>query len=36
MKTNCLLILVACHKLGQGDCVCNVHELGKSANVGER
>jgi hypothetical protein len=24
-----------CHKLGQGDYVCSLHELNKSVNVGE-
>jgi hypothetical protein len=34
-NTNCLLVLAACHKLGQCDCVCSLHELNKSANVDE-
>jgi len=34
-RTDCLLVLVACHKLGQGDRVCNLHELSKNAHVGE-
>ncbi len=34
-RTNCPLILVACHKLGQGDHVRSLHELNKSASVGE-
>ncbi len=34
-KIDCPLVLVAYHKLGHGDCVCNLHELNKSAIVGE-
>jgi hypothetical protein len=34
-RTNCPLVLVACHKLGQGDRVRNLHELSKNAHVGE-
>jgi hypothetical protein len=34
-RTNCPLVLVACHKLGQGDRVYNLHEINKSASVGE-
>ncbi len=34
-RTNCPLVLAACHKLGQGDCVCSLHELNKNAHVGE-
>jgi hypothetical protein len=34
-KTNCPLVLVTCHKLGQGDHVRNLHEPNKSARVGE-
>jgi hypothetical protein len=34
-RTNCPLVLAACHKLGQGDCVHNLHELNKSASAGE-
>jgi hypothetical protein len=34
-RTYCLLVPAACHKLGQGDRVCNMHEINKSANVGE-
>jgi hypothetical protein len=29
------MVLATCHKLGQGDRVRNLHELIKSANVGE-
>jgi hypothetical protein len=31
----CPLVLATCHKLGQGDCVRNMHELSKNASVGE-
>ncbi len=34
-RTYCPLVLVACHKLGQGDCVRSLHEPSKSARVGE-
>jgi len=34
-KINCPLVLVACHKLGQGNRVHSLHELNKSVNVGE-
>jgi hypothetical protein len=34
-RTDYPLVLATCHKLGQGDCVCSLHELSKSANVGE-
>ncbi len=34
-RINCPLVLATCHKLGQGDCVCNLHEPSKSAHVGE-
>jgi hypothetical protein len=34
-RTNCPLVLAACHKLGQGDRVHSLHELSKSARVGE-
>jgi hypothetical protein len=34
-RTDCPLVLTACHKLGQGDCVRSLHELSKSANVSE-
>ncbi len=34
-RTNCPLVLVTCHKLGHGNCVRNLHELNKSAHVGE-
>ncbi len=34
-KTNCLLVLAACHKLGQGDRVHSLHEPSKSVRVGE-
>jgi hypothetical protein len=30
------LVLAACQKLGQGDCVRSLHERSKSARVGER
>jgi hypothetical protein len=29
------MVLGACHKLGQGNCVRSLHELSKSARVGE-
>ncbi len=32
-RTDCPLVLVACHKLGQGDCVRSLHEPSKSARV---
>jgi hypothetical protein len=28
-------VLAACHKLDQSNCIHNVHELSKSARVGE-
>ncbi len=34
-RTYCPLVLAACHKLGQGHRVCSLHELNKSARVGE-
>jgi hypothetical protein len=34
-RIDCPLILVACHKLGQGDCVRSLHALSKSVSVGE-
>jgi len=34
-RINCLLVLAACHKLGQDDRVCSLHEFNKSAHVGE-
>jgi hypothetical protein len=34
-RTNCLLVLAGCHKFGQGDRVCSLHEINKSASVGE-
>ncbi len=34
-RTNCPLVLAACHKLSQGDHVHNLHELNKSARVGK-
>jgi hypothetical protein len=34
-RTDCPLVLAACHKLGQGNRVCNLHELSKSVSVGE-
>jgi hypothetical protein len=34
-RTNYPPLLAACHKLGQGDRVRDLHELNKSANVGE-
>jgi hypothetical protein len=34
-RIDCLLILAACHKFGQGDCVRSLHEFSKSACVGE-
>ncbi len=34
-RTDCPLVLAACHKLGQGDRARNLHELNKSAIVGE-
>jgi hypothetical protein len=34
-RTNCPLVLAACHKLGQGDRVHSLHELSKSASVSE-
>jgi len=35
-KMDCPLVLAACLKLGQGDYVCNLHELIKNASVRER
>jgi hypothetical protein len=35
MEDNCPLVLAACHKLGQGNHVHSLHELSKSACVGE-
>jgi hypothetical protein len=32
---DCPFVLVVCHKLGQGDRVRSLHELKKSASVGE-
>jgi hypothetical protein len=32
---NCLQVLAMCHKLGQGNRVRSMHELNKSAHVGE-
>jgi hypothetical protein len=34
-RTNCPFVLIACHKLGQGDRVCSLHEPSKNACVGE-
>jgi hypothetical protein len=34
-ETNCPVVLATCHKLGQGDRVCSLHELSKNARVGE-
>jgi len=34
-KTDCPLVLAACHKLGQGDHVRSLHDFNKSACVGE-
>jgi hypothetical protein len=34
-RTNCPLVLAACHKFGQGDRVRSLHEFNKSACVGE-
>jgi hypothetical protein len=34
-KTDCPLVLVACHKLGQGDRVHSLHELNKNVSVGD-
>jgi hypothetical protein len=34
-RTNCILVLAASQKLGQGDRVCSLHELSKSACVGD-
>jgi hypothetical protein len=34
-RTDYPLVLAACHKLDQGDRVRSLHELNKSANVGE-
>jgi hypothetical protein len=34
-KIDCPLVLVACHKFGQGDRVRSLYELNKSASVGE-
>jgi hypothetical protein len=34
-RTDCPMVLAACHKLGQGDRVRSLHELSKSASVGE-
>jgi hypothetical protein len=34
-RTNYPLVLAACHKFGQGDCVRSLHELNKSVSVGE-
>jgi hypothetical protein len=34
-RTDCPLILAACHKHDQGDRVQSLHELNKSASVGE-
>jgi hypothetical protein len=35
MEDRLSLVLITCHKLGQGDHVRSLHELNKSANVGE-
>jgi hypothetical protein len=35
-RTECPVILAACHKLGQDDHVCSLHELNTRASVGER
>jgi hypothetical protein len=35
MRTNCPLVLVACHKLGHGNHVRSLHEANKSPRVGE-
>jgi hypothetical protein len=34
-RTDCPLVLVACHKLGQGNCVHSLHEPSKSVRVRE-
>jgi hypothetical protein len=34
-RTYCPFILIACHKLGHGNCVRSLHEPSKSARVGE-
>jgi hypothetical protein len=34
-RTNCPLVLAACHKLSQGDRVRSLHEFNKSVSVGE-
>ncbi len=34
-RTDCPLVLVACHKFGQGNRVRNLHEFSKSVHVGE-
>jgi hypothetical protein len=34
-KTYCPLVLVECHKFGQGDRVYSLHEFSKSVRVGE-
>jgi hypothetical protein len=35
-KTDCPLVLAACHKLDQGDRIRNLHEFNKSVSVGEK
>jgi hypothetical protein len=34
-RTDCFLVLAACHKLCLGDRVCSLHEISKSLSVGE-
>jgi hypothetical protein len=34
-RTDCPLKLATCHKFGQGDHVCSLHEFNKSVRVGE-
>ncbi len=34
-RIDCILVLVACHKFGKGDCAYSLHEFSKSACVGE-
>jgi hypothetical protein len=35
-RIDCAMVLVACHKLGQGDRVCNLHEISKNVGQGDR
>jgi hypothetical protein len=32
-RTDCPVVLSGCHKLDQGDCVCSLRELSKSASM---